>query len=212
MGIKTKTGSSMPDKGKEIILEHSREGARAREAFFDDKAEALVSIAKTASISLIAGGKLMFCGNGGSAADAQHLAAEFVNRFMMERPPLPAIALTTDTSIITSISNDYAYEQIFSKQIKALGQPGDVLFCISTSGNSPNLTRALIQAREMKIITVGFSGKNGGKMKDYCDHVLIVNHKSTPIIQEIQITAGHLLCRLVDYYLFEAVDELQTNF
>lgn len=201
----------MPDKGKDLILEHSREGARAREAFFGEKAYELVAIAKTASNSLVAGGKLLFCGNGGSAADAQHLAAEFVNRFMMERPPLPAIALTTDTSILTSISNDYAYDQVFSKQVKALGQPEDVLFCISTSGNSPSITRALIQARELDITTVGFSGRDGGEMRGLCDHLLIVNHKSTPIIQEIQITAGHLLCRLVDYYLFEAVDQLRIN-
>ncbi len=202
----------MPDKGLEIILEHSREGAEAREKFFGKSGEKLVHIAKTASASLIAGGKLFFCGNGGSAADAQHLAAEFVNRFMLERPPLPAIALTTDTSILTSISNDYSYDQVFSKQIKALGQSGDVLFCISTSGNSSNLTQALIQAREMRIITVGFSGKNGGEMKSHCDHLLVVNHKSTPIIQEIQIAAGHLLCRLVDYYLFEEVDEIRSLF
>jgi len=200
----------MPDKGLEIILEHSRDGALTREIFFAKEAETLVRIAKISSASLVAGGKLFFCGNGGSAADAQHLAAEFVNRFMMERPPLPAIALTTDTSILTSISNDYAFDQVYSKQVKALGRPGDVLFCISTSGNSANLTQALIQAGEMRIITVGFSGKNGGEVKKHCDHLLIVNHKSTPIIQEIQITAGHLLCRLVDYYLFEAVDEIQS--
>ncbi len=200
----------MSDKGLKIIQEHSREGADARKYFFEKNGKDLVNISKVASASLVAGGKLLFCGNGGSAADAQHLAAEFVNRFMLERPPLPAIALTTDTSILTSISNDYAYDQVFSKQIKALGHPGDVLFCISTSGNSANLTRALIQAREMKIITIGFSGKNGGEMKGHCDHLLVVNHKSTPIIQEIQIAAGHLVCRLVDYYLFEAVDEIQN--
>jgi D-sedoheptulose 7-phosphate isomerase len=202
----------MPDKGLEIILKHSSEGAQAREAFFKEQGETLVHIAKIASTSLVAGGKLLFCGNGGSAADAQHLAAEFVNRFMMERPPLPAIALTTDTSILTSISNDYSFDLIFSKQIKALGHPGDVLFCISTSGNSPNLIQALTQARQMKMVTVGFSGKNGGEMQNYCDHVLTINHKSTPIIQELQITAGHLLCRLVDYYLFEAVDQIQNYF
>ncbi len=201
----------MPDKGLEIILKHSREGAEAREIFFNKQGEILVQIAKISSTSLVAGGKLIFCGNGGSAADAQHLAAEFVNRFMMERPPLPAIALTTDTSILTSISNDYSFDQVFAKQVKAIGHPGDVLFCISTSGNSPNLIQALSQAREMKIITVGFSGKNGGEMQNHCDHILTVSHKSTPIIQEIQITAGHLLCRLVDYYLFEAVDEIQSN-
>ncbi|WP_028573537.1 D-sedoheptulose 7-phosphate isomerase [Desulfonatronovibrio hydrogenovorans] len=199
----------MPDKGLEIILDHSRQGAAAREKFFAAQAETLVHVAKIASASLVEGGKLMFCGNGGSAADAQHLTAEFVNRFMMERPPLPALALTTDTSVLTSIGNDYSFDRIFSKQVRALGREGDVLFCISTSGNSSNLTRALIRAREMKIITVGFAGKNGGEMKNHCDHLLLVDHKSTPLIQEIQITAGHLLCRLVDYYLFEAVDELK---
>lgn len=199
----------MADKGLEIIMDHSAQGAKAREECFAENADILVHIAKIASASLVTGGKLLFCGNGGSAADAQHLAAEFVNRFMLERPPLPAIALTTDTSIITSISNDYSYDQIFSKQIKALGNAGDVLCCFSTSGNSPNLTRALNQAKEIDVITVGFTGKNGGEMKDHCDHVFHVHHKSTPIIQEIQITAGHLLCRLVDYYLFEAVDELK---
>lgn len=199
----------MSDNGTRIILEHSREGAEAREEFFKQNAEKLALIAKIASASLVSGCKLMFCGNGGSAADAQHLAAEFVNRFMLERPPLPAIALTTDTSILTSVSNDYSFDQVFSKQVKALGKEGDVLFCISTSGNSSNLTQALVQAGEQKIITVGFAGKNGGEMKNHCDYLLLVNHKSTPIIQEIQITAGHLLCRLVDYYLFEAVDQLE---
>lgn len=198
----------MPDKGLNIIEEHSRDGARAREKFFSSKGESLVLIAKAASSSLIQGGKLLFCGNGGSAADAQHLAAEFVNRFMLERPPLPAIALTTDSSILTSISNDYDYTQVFSKQVRALGRRGDLLFCISTSGNSPNLIQALIQARAMNMLTVGFSGRGGGKMGAHCDHLLVVDHESTPVIQEIQITAGHLLCRLVDYYLFEAVDEI----
>ncbi|WP_045212100.1 D-sedoheptulose 7-phosphate isomerase [Desulfonatronovibrio magnus] len=199
----------MTDNGLKIITEHSKEGARVREAFFEANKEKLTTIAKISSACLAAGGKLLFCGNGGSAADAQHLAAEFVNRFMLERPPLPAIALTTDTSILTSISNDYAFDQVFSKQVKALGQAGDVLFCISTSGNSPNLTNALIQASEMKIVTVGILGKTGGDMKGHCNYVLHVKHKSTPIIQEVQITAGHLLCRLVDHYLFEAVDELK---
>ncbi|MFW5730503.1 MAG: D-sedoheptulose 7-phosphate isomerase [Desulfonatronovibrionaceae bacterium] len=198
----------MPDQGTKIILEHSAQGARAREEFFQAQAESLVRTAKVCSACLASGGKLMFCGNGGSAADAQHLAAEFVNRFMLERPPLPALALTTDTSVLTSISNDYSFDQVFAKQVKALGRAGDILICISTSGNSPNITAALEQAREMDIITAGLAGKGGGAMKDLCHHLLLVRHRSTPIIQEIHISAGHLLCRLVDYYLFEAVEEL----
>lgn len=150
-----------------------------------------------------------FCGNGGSAADAQHLAAEFVNRFMIERPPLPAIALTTDTSALTAIANDYSFDQVFSKQVRALGRPGDVLVGISTSGNSPNVCEALKVALENGMVTVGLGGGSGGAMLQYSHHALIVSDTRTPLIQEIHATIGHLLCGLVDYYLFEAVAELE---
>jgi len=199
----------MPDQALTIISEHAQKGVLVREKFFKDNAQVLVEVARILAVSLARGGKILFCGNGGSAADAQHLAAEFVNRFLMERPPLPALALTTDTSVLTAVSNDYSFNEVFAKQVKALGQAGDVLVGISTSGNSHNVNKALSQARELDMITVGLSGKNGGEMADYCDYVLSVPDKNTPIIQEVHIAAGHLLCRLVDYYLFEAVSELE---
>jgi D-sedoheptulose 7-phosphate isomerase len=155
------------------------------------------------------GGKVMVCGNGGSAADAQHFAAELVNRFMMERPPLPAIALTTDTSALTAIGNDYSFDQIFSKQVQALGRPGDVLVGISTSGKSANVNEALRVASQNGLVTVGLGGGAGGPMLEHCHHALIVPDTRTPLIQEIHGAIGHLLCGLVDYYLFEAVAELE---
>jgi len=200
----------MRNKGLEIVQEHSLAGLKAREYFFGQNAQTLVRISKVIALSLAGGGKVLLCGNGGSAADAQHLAAEFVNRFLMERPPLPAIALTTDTSILTAVSNDYAFNQVFVKQVKALGHSGDVLLGISTSGNSANVNQALAQALDMHITTVGLCGGDGGAMLEYCNHLLMVEETSTPIIQEIHIAAGHLICRLVDHFLFEAVNELRS--
>lgn len=199
----------MPESARNIVIEHSKAGSEARERFFEQNADKVVEIARTMAVCLARGGKLLFCGNGGSAADAQHLAAEFVNRFMLERPPLPALALTTDTSILTAIGNDYGFEQTFSKQVRALGQPGDVLVGISTSGNSPNVIRAFKAARDKEMITVGMGGMSGGEMAPYCDLTLLVPHKVTAIIQEVHIAAGHLLCRLVDHFLFESVMELK---
>lgn len=152
------------------------------------------------------GNKLFLFGNGGSAADAQHLAAEFVNRFQIERPPLPALALTTDTSIITSIGNDYHFDDIFAKQIKALGVKGDVAVAISTSGNSENVIKALQTASSMGIKTIGLSGKDGGRLAEEVDVLLNVEANSTPRIQETHITFGHVLCELVDEKLFRPAD------
>lgn len=199
----------MTDKVRQIIMNHAHEGARLRESFFTDHAEQVAETARVMARSLANGGKILFCGNGGSAADAQHFAAELVNRFLMERPPLPAIALTTDSSALTAIGNDYAFSQIFSKQVQALGHPGDVLVGISTSGGSPNVCEALRVARENGLITVGLSGGSGGAMITHCHYALIVPDKSTPLIQEIHAAIGHMLCWLVDYYLFEAVAELE---
>lgn len=199
----------MAQSARDIVIEHSKAGCEAREQFFAENTDRVVDIARILALCLAKGGKLLFCGNGGSAADSQHLAAEFVNRFMLERPPLPAIALTTDTSILTAIGNDYGFEQTFSKQVQALGQEGDVLVGISTSGNSPNVIRAFKAAREKNMVTVGMGGASGGEMAAYCDHMLLAPTKSTPVIQEVHIAAGHLLCRLVDYFLFEAVMELK---
>lgn len=199
----------MTERVAQIIKDHAQDGARLREQFFADHAQAVAEIARIMAVSLVGGGKLLFCGNGGSAADAQHWAAEFVNRFMLERPPLPAIALTTDSSILTAIANDYAFEQVFSKQVRALGRSGDVLVAISTSGTSPNICAALKTALECGLITVGLGGGTGGAMREYCQHALMVPNNRTPLIQEIHAAIGHLLCGLVDYYLFEAVAELK---
>jgi D-sedoheptulose 7-phosphate isomerase len=151
---------------------------------------------------LRAGGKVMIFGNGGSAADAQHLAAEFVNRFQVERPPLAALALTTDTSILTAVANDYDFGQVFAKQVRALGKPGDLAWGISTSGNSPNVVAGLDAARELGLKTLALSGGDGGPVAAAADFPLIVPSRNTPRVQEVHITIGHVLCDLVDFLLF----------
>ncbi|QAR31921.1 SIS domain-containing protein [Geovibrio thiophilus] len=148
------------------------------------------------------GGKVLIFGNGGSAADSQHIAAEFTNRFKMERPPLPALALTTDTSALTAIGNDYSFEQVFDKQLKALGNANDIAWGISTSGNSPNVLAALRTAGRQGMTTIGFTGKDGGLMRGLCDHLLISPSECTPRIQEIHIAAAHIICELVDEIMF----------
>jgi D-sedoheptulose 7-phosphate isomerase len=146
--------------------------------------------------------KLLLAGNGGSAADAQHLAAEFVNRFEIDRPGLPAIALTTDTSIITAVGNDSSFDRIFARQVEALGVHGDVFIGISTSGTSQNLVEALNACRKHKITTIGLTGIYGGQMKDLCDICIKVPSGETPRIQEVHILAGHIICNLVEEELF----------
>lgn len=149
------------------------------------------------------GNKLLLAGNGGSAADAQHLAAEFLSRFNFDRPGVPALALTTDTSILTAISNDYGFESLFARQIEANGVPGDVFLGISTSGNSPNILRALRAARDKDITTIGLTGRSGGEMRDLCDYCLCVPSANTARIQEAHIVIGHTLCAMVELALFE---------
>jgi D-sedoheptulose 7-phosphate isomerase len=148
------------------------------------------------------GGKVVFFGNGGSAADAQHVAGELVGRFLMKREALPAIALTTDTSILTSIGNDVSFDDVFARQVHALVQPGDVAIGISTSGTSINVINGLIAARQRRGTTVGFTGRSGGKLRDGADHVLCVPSDSTPRIQEAHITAWHAICEVVERELF----------
>ncbi len=148
--------------------------------------------------SLRRGGKLLLFGNGGSAADSQHIAAEFVSKFSFDRRALPAIALTVDTSILTSTANDYAYERVFARQIEALGKPGDVAIGISTSGNSPNVLKAVEQAKSQDLITVGFTGANGGKLKEAVDVCLCVPSDSTARIQEVHITVAHIICGVAE--------------
>jgi D-sedoheptulose 7-phosphate isomerase len=149
-----------------------------------------------------AGRKVLLAGNGGSAADAQHIAGEFVSRFMFDRPGLPAIALTTDTSILTAIGNDYGYEKLFARQVQALGVPGDVFVAYSTSGKSPNILRALEVARELELVTIGMIGNRGGPMRDLCDYCLEVPSSETPKIQEGHLVLGHILCGLVESAMF----------
>ncbi|MEE9910579.1 MAG: D-sedoheptulose 7-phosphate isomerase [Deltaproteobacteria bacterium] len=183
-----------------------KESCRVKEAFINDNLGQLVNIIDVLTAALKAGNKIMIFGNGGSAADAQHIAAEFVNRFIIERPPLPAIALTTDTSVITSIANDYDFSEVFAKQIRALGQPGDIAWGISTSGNSPNVLKALEVAKKLGLVTLAFTGKDGGAIAKMVDLSLNVSSNSTARIQETHITAGHVICELVDIKLFQKPD------
>ena len=152
--------------------------------------------------SLRAGGKLMLAGNGGSAGDAQHIAAEFVVRLMYDRAPLAAIALTTDSSILTAGGNDYGFEQVFERQVRALGRPGDVFLGISTSGGSPNVLRALAAARAMGIVTLGFSGGEGGRMRDLCDGLFLAPARATALVQQAHLVAAHVVCALVERTMF----------
>ncbi len=180
------------------------ESAEVKKAFIEKNLAAIIDVSKRLVKAFERGDKLMIFGNGGSAADAQHLAAEFVNRFQIERPPLPAIALTTDTSIITSIGNDYDYADIFAKQIKALGKKGDIALGISTSGNSMNVVKGFEAAAALGITTIGLTGKDGGKIVGTVDILLNVESESTPRIQETHITVGHVICDLIDRQLFGA--------
>ena len=188
---------------EKLIEKALRESIKVKEEFIKENGRNLVLFAEKIAQAFTADRKLMICGNGGSAADAQHIAAEFVNRFMLERPPLPAIALTTDTSVITSIGNDYSFDDIFSKQIKALGMEGDVLLAISTSGNSANVISAVKAARGVGIYTVTFTGGDGGRVRSLADMALVVKSNTTARIQEAHGLAGHVICQLVDYILFQ---------
>ena len=185
-----------------IILKRFKESSEVKTRFLKENIPRLLDVVKLISHAFEAGNKLFFFGNGGSAADAQHLAAEFVNRYIMDRPPLPAIALTTDSSVLTSISNDFAFNEIFAKQLRALGKEGDVAVGISTSGNSSNVVKAFEVARELGIKTVALTGYEGGAVAKIADVPLVVSSTSTPRIQEAHILIGHVLCELVEHHLF----------
>ena len=188
---------------EKIIAKALDESIRAKEDFIKEFGAKIILLAERIALTFTSDRKLVLCGNGGSAADAQHIAAEFVNRFELERPPLPALALSTDTSIITSIANDYSSDEIFSKQVKALGMEGDVLMGISTSGNSANVIEAIKAGRNIGMYTVGLTGGSGGKLAELVDMALVVRANKTARVQETQILAGHLICRLVDHILFQ---------
>lgn len=166
------------------------------------QAEAIVRIADVCVQALRNGHKILFCGNGGSAADAQHLAAELIGRYKMERKALPAIALTVDTSILTAVGNDYGYDDVFRRQVEGLGNAGDVLIGISTSGNSRNVLNAMNLAREMGISVIAFTGMGGGAMKEKADHCIAVPSSVTNHIQEMHIACGHLICECIERAIY----------
>jgi len=187
---------------REIVFSAVAESNRTKEAFFKANVAAVEEAARRLAGCFASGHKLLIFGNGGSAADAQHIAAEFVNRFTVERKPLAALALTTDTSILTCIANDYSFRDIFSKQIRALGERGDVALGISTSGNSPNVIAGLETAKDLDMYTIGLAGGDGGTLSNRCDLSLVVQSGETPRIQETHIVFGHILCELTDRILF----------
>ena len=186
---------------KDIILNILQQSIGVKDRFIKNNIDLIIKVADTIATNIASGHKILIFGNGGSAADAQHIAAEFVNRFQIERPPLPAIALTTDTSIITSIGNDYHFDEIFDKQIRALGKKDDIAIGISTSGNSKNVIKAINTAKNMELLTIGMTG-NGGKLSECADLVFSVESSTTARIQEAHITLGHILCELVERILF----------
>lgn len=183
---------------KELTKLAFNEHARVIKETFINLEKDIKKAANIISKSLVSKGTIFWCGNGGSAADSQHIAAEFIGRFKKDRQPLRSIALTTDTSILTCISNDYSYQKIFSRQLNALGRKGDVLVVITTSGKSENIKQALIQAQKMGIKTIGLLGKKGGECKNYVDIPIIVPSDTTARIQEAHILIEHLLCELVE--------------
>ena len=186
------------------IKDNFLESIRIKTESLDELAPLVASAANAMADSLLNNHKIMACGNGGSAADAQHFSAEMLNRFEMERPGLPAIALTTDSSTLTSIANDYQYAEIYSKQVRALGQEGDILLAISTSGNSHNVIHAIDAAHDRNMITVALTGRDGGKIRDMMsdrDFEICVSTQSTARIQEVHIMIIHSLCDLIDLKL-----------
>lgn len=190
----------------DYIVKVFREGNEVKDAFLNENLSKIVQVVDAVTVALKTGHKILLFGNGGSAADAQHIAGEFVNRFLIERPPLPAIALTTDSSVITSIGNDYSFSDIFSKQIRAIGQPGDIAWGMSTSGVSANVVKAFEAAKKIGMITIGLTGKDGGEIAKIVDYSLNVSSGNTPRVQEVHITVSHVICELVDVKLFQRPD------
>jgi D-sedoheptulose 7-phosphate isomerase len=186
----------------QIIDRLVSESLRVKSQFFSANAAVIAEAAEAIARGFQAGRKVLLFGNGGSAADAQHLAAEFVVRFIPERPALPALSLSTDTSVLTAAGNDYGYDRVFSRQVEALGVQGDIAIAISTSGNSPSVLEAIDMARSKALFTIGFTGETGGRMKDRVDILFRVPSRITPRIQETHLLLGHILCELVERRLF----------
>lgn len=184
----------------EVIVQKHRDAVQR--SFTDAQMDVLDRIAREFARCLKAGGKILFCGNGGSAADSQHIAAEFVGRFRINRPALAAIALTTDTSILTAVANDFGYDQVFSRQVEALGAAGDVLVAISTSGMSKSILLACEQAKQKKVTTIGFTGAGGGDLAKQADLVFAAQHEETAHVQEIHMVALHAISEAVEKVFF----------
>jgi D-sedoheptulose 7-phosphate isomerase len=178
----------------------TREIGRIKRDFdrLEAQAEVISSAANMMLTALRADGKIMFCGNGGSAADAQHLAAEFMGRYLKDRAPLPALALTVDTSALTAIANDYSFDEVFSRQVRGIGRSGDVLVAISTSGNSPNVLQAVVAATAMNIATIGLTGELGGRLAEVANLAIRVPATQTNAVQEMHIFVGHVLCGIIE--------------
>lgn len=189
------------------VWEHLRLSAELKQAVAERCLDPIVTAARTIAAALRGGGKLLLCGNGGSAADCQHMAGELVSRLTADfpRPALPAVALTTDTSILTAVSNDFGFEGVFARQVQALGRPGDVLLGISTSGASPNVLRAVETARRISMSTIALTG-TGGRLKDLVDVAIAVPTDSVQHMQEAHLTIEHILCHLVEREIFSGVD------
>ena len=189
---------------REKILREFKESIAVKQKFVNENIEAIIEVSKVLADTFSNGGKLILFGNGGSACDASHIAAEFVNRFKKERPAFPALALNTDMAILTSIANDYDYVNIFERQVKAFAQEGDIVIAISTSGSSPNVVKAVDAAHRKKVKTIAFTGDKGDKLAEKSDYVFAVPSNNTPRIQETHIILGHVLCQMVEEILFES--------
>lgn len=194
----------MVDEDEQLVITHFCSSCETLDRAANDHnlRAAIVTIAGVIANSFRKGGKLLLAGNGGSAGDAQHIAGEFLSRLNFDRDPLPAIALSTDTSVLTAIGNDYGYDKIFERQIRGLGQQGDVFIAISTSGRSANIIAALQAARAIGMITIGFTGSGEAPMRALCDHCLSAPSRETPLIQQIHIVAAHAICGLVERNIF----------
>lgn len=189
---------------KEKILKAFEESSSVKQQFIQENVDMVVEVSKLLSDTFNNGNKLILFGNGGSASDASHIAGEFVNRFKKERPGLPAIALNTDIAVMTAIANDYDFTEIFARQLKVIAQDGDAIIAISTSGNSPNILKAMDTAKKKKIKIIAFTGAKGDKMAAKAHFAFVVPSVNTPRIQETHITLGHVLCQMVEEILFEA--------
>jgi D-sedoheptulose 7-phosphate isomerase len=189
---------------KEKIVKIFEESIEVKKKFVEDNVDTIIEVTKAIADAFNKGKKLILFGNGGSATDASHIAAEFINRFQKERPSLPAISLSTDMAVITSIANDYDFSEVFAKQLKSLSEEGDIVIAISTSGTSPNVLKAMDVAKRRRLTTVAFTGSRGDKLASKATYAFVVPSDKTPRIQETHITLGHVLCRMVEEILFEA--------